>query len=884
MHDWRNDVRARLASMHLAAGHESEVIEEIAQHLEMQYAELSPRIGDQAARRQLLAELSESGLAQVAGGRRRLTRHARLAERLESTGGLWRDVVRGARSLLRNPGVTIPGVAALGLGIGLTSAMFSVVYGTLLRPLPFPNSDRFAYVSQFEPSSPAELQDAMTLATFDTYHDKSRSFQLLGAYYLGSVNISGGDHADRVGAARITSEGLDATGVRPLLGRSLVASDGAPNVPPVTLISYATWRDRFAGDSSVIGRAIRVNGRAHTVVGVLPEGYAFPVTTQLWMPIQIDRATMSGEGRTVSVVGLLRRGVSYGAATAELSSLARAMAAERGEKDPVRPVVQTFVQGVIRHQVFTLMYVMLAAVSLVLIVACANVANLLLHRAADRIREIGILSALGASRWSITRRVLVEAMAIAGAACALGVVIAATFVRIFNHGMPADERPFWLDIHLNVPVLAFTVAVTFIAGALAGVLPSLQASRVDVSSVLKDDVFGASALRLGRLSRGVMILEIAVASAMLVAAGFMTKSILRLAKVDPHFRAVGILTAQVTLSGSDTARHAAIAQELERSLPTLPGASTAYLGSGVPGLTWNGGAVEVEGRAYNRRSRRPSVRSLAITPGFFTTFDVPVLQGRAIGTEDRWRSDGVAVVSESFVRRYLPDGNAIGKRIRFVADTVPGRWLTIIGVVPTMYAGMVVGDAFPAEVLTSFWQQPAPQTLSIALPGGEGSGSAIRKLVASLDTDAPVYQMTLLDDAIAEGNWPMRLFGGTFVIFGLSALALAAIGLYAVMAFSVSRRWKELGIRLALGATPGRLVRMICRQASLTIGVGLIVGLAAGSLLTRAAQSVLFQVSPNDPTVYAAIAGVLAVVGVLACVLPASRAVRLNPVTTLRSE
>jgi predicted permease len=886
-YDWRADVRARLAGMPLTPEAEAQIVDEVGQHLEEQFAELGAAGDPAKAREQLLAQLRDQSFEHVASGRRRrVSLGRRVSMRLEAAGGIRRDMAHAARSLLRNPGVALPAVVALALGIGLTSAMFSVVYSTLLRNLPYPGGDRIVAVTQLDPARPAEEQDAMPLADFDGYRVRQHSFELFGAYFLGTANVSGGDRPDRLGAVRVTPEVLELTDVRPLLGRVLTARDDAPDAPLVALIAARTWHDRFASDSAVIGKPLRVNGRLHTIVGVMPDGFVFPNAAQVWMPLHIDRATMRNGGPDVLVVGRLRRGTSLEVANAELKAIASVMAAERPDSTAarMRPLARSFARNVLRTQVYTLLYAMLAAVGLVLVVACGNVANLLLHRAADRTKEIGVLTALGASRGAIIRRALVESTLLAAIGAILGLAIASAFIRVYNHAFPANERPFWIDIRLHLPVLAFTAGIAFVSGALAGVLPALQSARVDTAAILKSDVLGVSALRIGRLSRAVLVVEIAVASAMLVAAGFITKSIIRLTHVDPGFRTSGIVTARVTLSTADTIRRARFFADLDRAMASMPGVAHYDIGSGSPASNWMGGSVEIEGHTYARNARRPRVRRLSVSEGFFSTYDVKILRGRGIEAGDRADRERVAVVSEAFVRANFPNGDPLGKRIRIAGEGDAADWLTIVGVMPTLFTGMLDNNPYPQELVTSFWQDRSASSASVSVLGDGDVIAALRETVTALDAETPLYDAMSVDAMVARSAWPMRLFGGTFVVFGVAAIALAAIGLYAVMAFSVSRRVRELGIRIALGATRGGIVRMICAQASLTIGLGMGVGLLLGALLARGMRGVLFGVSTNDPLVFAVVAGVLAAVALIACVVPANRVTRLDPVAALRGD
>jgi predicted permease len=884
--DWRADVRARLADLSLTPEAEAHIVDEVAQHLDEQYMELSARMDPTDARERLLAELRQQSFDHVAHGRRRPSRARRLGMRLEALGGIRRDIAHAVRSLARSPGVAIPGIVALALGIGLTSAMFSVVYSTLIKGLPFRDSARIAMVTHVDSLRPADQQDWMYFGDFDAYRSRQRSFRFFGAYSLGNANVTGGDRPDRLGVARVTADALDLTAVRPFIGRSISAADEVFGAPLVAVIGAQTWRERFAADSLVIGKPIRLNGRVHTIVGVMPDGFAYLGDVQVWIPLRVDRATARNDGPGVSVIGQLRRGTTMASANAELRAIAAVIARERADStaERLRPFVQSVARTTIRGQVFSLMYAMLAAVGLVLIVACSNVANLLLHRAAERSKEIGVLAALGASRGAIIRRALVESSLIAAAGAAVGMLIAVTFIRVYNHAIPANQRPYWMDIQLYPPVLAFTAIIAAGAGVLAGVLPAIQSARIDLSAILKDDVFGVATLRIGRLSRGVIIAEIAVASAMLVAAGFITRSIVTFAHIETGFRTDGIVSAQITLSTADSVRRRSFFADLDRLLAESRDVHAYEIGSGVPGTGWSGGAVEIAGRTYTRTSRRPGVRRLSVSEGFFPMFGVKLLRGRGITAADRDGAERVAVVSESFAARVLRGGDPIGARIRFAdGESDAGEWMTIVGVMPTLYGGSMDNNAFPAEVLTAYRQEPARSSAVVAMVGDDAVAS-LRKLVASLDAEAPVYDVASLDTALTQSLWHMRLFGGTFVVFGVLAIVLAAIGLYAVMAFSVSRRVREIGIRLALGASRVDVVRMIFRGAALTIGVGMTAGLLLGLMFARALSSVLFGVSATDPAVLAIVAAVLATVAMVACLVPAHRATRLDPVVALRAD
>ncbi|AHG92257.1 permease (plasmid) [Gemmatirosa kalamazoonensis] len=881
--DWHREVRARLRATRLHPQDEAQVVDEIAEHLAAQYAELAPAIGPGAARERLLAELREPGLDDAAAARRRRARPA--PTRVWGAGSLWRDVRYGMRSLRRSPGMVAAGAAALALGIGLTATVFSILYGLLLKGLPFDDAPRIAIVRYVDPRNGSD-DLPIPFGDFVRYRAGQRSFETLGAYGAEMATVTGGDRPDRVRAARVTAGVFDVTRVRPLLGRTLVATDAMSGAPPVAVLGFATWRDRYGADSGVVGKVLRVDGHPYTVVGVMPERYEFPREVRVWLPLQLDAATArAGEGPSLLVVGRLRAGASYEQANAELTGMARRIATERTEGGVTfRAVVQPFIRGTIPVRVYSLFYAMLGAVMLVLLVACANVANLLLDRAAARTREIGIRTSLGASRLAVIRQSLVESTLIAAPAALLGTALAGGGVVAFNRAMAELEHPFWMDIRLHPAVLAFVLATTALASLVSGLLPALQSARLDAAETLKDESHAASSLRVGRLSRAIVGVEIALSSALLLASGFVTKSVAQLRAVEPGFATTGVYTAQVDVPAGDPDARRRFTDALERGLSSLPRVEAAYVGSGLPGTGWGGGSFAVEGRSYTRDQDYPSARSLAVSPGFFTTFGVRVLRGRAIGAADRGGATPVAVISESLARRQFADVDPLGQRLRLGGADGHGEWLTVVGVMPTLFA-MSMRNPWPAEVLTALAQEPraaGASAVTVALRGPVDAGTAIRAAVRAADPDAPVYDQASMEAVFARETWMARVLGTMFMIFGGVSLALAAIGLYAVMAFSVSRRTRELGIRAALGASRRDVIRMVLRQAAAQIALGMTAGFLVGGAIVRLARAALFEVQPGDPTVFAAVALVLGAAALVACLVPARRATKVDPLVALR--
>jgi len=883
--DWRADIRSRVAAARLHPQDEAEVVEEVAQHLEAQFADLAPKIGGGPARARLLAQLQGPELDDALARRRRRARPT--SSRTWSVTSLARDVRYGIRSLRRSPGTVIAGTAALALGIGLTAVMYSIIYGMLIKGLPFERSDRIALVYY---ADPAREDDQVPLADFLRYRQQQHTLSALGGYFLASANISGGEQPERVGAVRVTSGTLEVTGVRAMLGRPFIPNDNDPTAPPTTILSYATWRDQFHSDSGVIGKDVRVDGKPHTIVGVMPDGFEFPrASTRLWLPIQTATDTLRpGQGPGLTVVGRLRDDIEYDRAQAEFATLSHQIAKDRAPGTAERrAIVQPFIQGIVPGRVYAMFYTMLVAVMLVLLVACANVANLLLDRAVGRTREIGIRTALGASRLAVVRQSLVESGLLAALAAVVGTLIAWLGIALFNSVMLESQSYFWIDIRVHPQVLAFVVVMAIAASVVSGLLPALQSARLDVNTILKDESHAASSLRVGRLSRTIVAVEIALSSVMLLVAGFATKSIANLRRVEPGFASADVYTARVSLASRDSLRRRQFFEALDRELTTMPRVTGAYLGNGLPGTGWRGGPVAVEGQVYARPQDYPPARTLAVTPGFFSTFGVPVRQGRAINAADVLESTPVAVVSESFVLQHFPKTDPIGHRIRLGGPRSEAEWLTIVGVVPTLFATtFTMRDVWPPEVLTAFWQERNVTSASIAVrgPADVAAAAPIREIVTALDAETPIYATAAMTDVLAEPTQPLRVFGTMFVIFGIVSLVLAAVGLYAVMTFSVSRRVRELGIRMALGASGGHVVRMVCRQGAKQILVGIALGFVAGAAVARVARAVLFGVAPNDPVVFAMVGGVLGVSALVACIIPALRATRVDPLVALRTD
>ena len=786
-------------------------------------------------------------------------------------------------------------VLALTLGIGLTTTMFSIVYGALLKGLPFPEANRLAAIAR------QNLSRGMTrlrtpIHDFHDYRDQQHSFSAIAGFYQGTVNVSGAEKAERFDGAWVTAEMFDVLQARPQLGRTFTREEETPGRGNVAVLSYTMWQDRYAGDPSIIGKSIRANGQPYTVVGVMPPKFEFPDRQAIWMPVQLDaNALERGAGQQLQVIARLKPGVSFDAANVDVATIARRIASEyKTTNEGITAVVAPIIDSQIGPQPRRLLWTMLGAVFFVLLIACANVANLLLDRAAHRTKEVGIRTALGASRLAVVRQFLAEALVLAGCGAVFGTLLAQAGVTLFNRAIADTNPPFWLDIRLHPPVLLFVIATAAVASLISGAIPAYQSSRADINEILKDESRGASSFRIGRLSRGLVIFEIALSCGLLVASGLMVRSVVKLRTMDPGVATANIFTARVGFPGTytDTTAQIQFFDELTRRLAALPSVQGVSLSTQLPAVGGDGSTVAVEGKSYATDRDYTFTHALTVSPGFFDTFRVTPLQGRAFNADDRAETLPVVIVNQSFVRKNLGGEDPIGRRIRLGGPDPKALanaqskapWLTIVGVIPDIFTGDT-GNPRDAGVLLPLSQHRASfVSVAVRAPNAMSLTPSVRAAASSLNADIPIYEVSAMDEAIAKNVWHVRVFGGLFMAFGIAALLLAAIGLYAVMAFSVSRRAREVGIRIALGARTAHVLVLVFRTGLIQLGVGMTLGLGLAALVSQLVAGVLFDVQPRDPVTFAMVVGVLSAAGLLACYVPARRAARVDPLSAMRSE
>ena len=814
----------------------------------------------------------------------------------EPVATLMADLRFGMRMLMKTPGLSLVAILTIALGVGLTTLTYSFLDGTVLRGLPVPGQERLMFVAE----RVDRLGIGHTNAPFQDYLDlreRQTVFEDVAAYHWTNLNLAGEEAPpERVSGAMVSANALSLVGVQPILGRLFLPGEDAPDAPPRIVLSHALWQNRFAGDPGILGRTIRVNGEATEVVGVMPEGFRFPFEHVAWMPFHFDAATLERRAVGLEVFGRRLPGVAEEAVAAELDRISRDIEAiHPQENEGVRMWTAPFAQLYMPPEITGVMFLMLAATFGVLLIACANVANLLLARASARGREVAVRTALGASRLRVIRQLLSEAFVLAAVGGVLGVAVAWVGVETFTAAIADIQKPYWIDTRMDVPALAFALTVTVVATLASGTVPALRASGLGVGDALRDEARGSSSRRMGRLTSVLVVTEIAVSCGLLIAAGLMVRSIVNLNNTDLGFEPEGVLTGRVLLQSADYPtqdQRRLFFQEMEDRLEAEPGVTHAALATSLPALGANMWWVMADGVSYPTDRDVPMVNASIVTGGFFETMGIPFLRGRDFDEAEVWGDgDLVAVVNESFVRRVLGQADPIGARVRTGRPGSDEPWMRIIGVVPDVHVGGGVGglgdDRRPTEYL---YVTPASRTVSSMAAVVRTAGAPVtmaprlRTLVTEMDPNLPVYDLEAMPVAIQSATWAFGLFGSLFTIFGLAALFMASVGLYGVLAFSVAQRRQEIGVRMALGASRGKILGMVLNEGTARLGLGMALGLGLGYGLAKPLSFVTYGVTLADPFLYLFILGTLGVVGLVACFVPARSATRADPVAAMRPQ
>jgi predicted permease len=815
-------------------------------------------------------------------------------------GNIFQDLRFGARMLLKHPGFTLIAIVTLALGIGANSAIFSVVNAVILRPLPFQQPERLVAVfDNFQKQNLNRIN--ASVPEFYDYQREAKSFEKLGAYASFNANLAAIDNQapERLQALAVTHELFELLGVSPIQGRGFTAEEDLEGHDNTVIISYGLWQRRFAGDANVVGRKVNINAQDLTIVGIMPKGFNFPQQTDLWATFGFTPQQMSMQqrgSRFLNVLGRLKPGVTLEEAQTEMTAVAARVAQanpqnyspeKSGWGISVVPLLDVYV-GEIRPALL----VLLGAVGLVLLIACANVTNLLMARGAARSRELAIRTAMGASRMRIIRQLLTESLLLSLLGGGAGLLLAVWGVDLLTRWTPANV-PRIADVGVDARVLLFTFLVALSTGLLFGLLPALQASRTDLNETLKEGGrTGSGGARRQRLRSVLIISEVALALVLLVGAGLLLKSFNRLLNVDPGFDATNVLTVNVSLPQrgyEENAKKAAFYHDAVGRISVLPGVESASAVSILPlSPTTTSGTTTAENSAVGPDDIGVEADWRWITPDYFKTMNATLIKGRYFTEDDKEGAERVAIVDETFARRFYPNEDAIGKRIKRGGFKSQNPWMTIVGVIryiknKRLDTGSHVQAYFP------YYQDPQPNAMSIAVrtkPSVDpvGLSASVRQAVQEVDRNQPIYNIRTMQQIVSESVAQQRLSMLLLAIFACAALLLAAVGLYGVLAFLVNMRTHEIGIRMALGASRRDVLKLIVGQGMVLTLIGIAIGLAGAFALTRILSSLLFGVSATDPVTFGGVALVLAVVAFVACLIPARRATRVDPMVALRYE
>ncbi len=812
---------------------------------------------------------------------------------------LWRDLRYGARMLLKKPGFTLIAALTLSLGVGANTAAFSLLNAFLFRPLPCASPERLAgyYIGK-------EEGNGLSYPYYRDVRDRNDVFSGFLAFRFATANLSGGagGRNEYLWGYLVSGNYFDTLGVRAARGKVLTeADDRAPGAHPVVVLSHGCWQKRFGGDAAIVGKNVLLNGHGFTVIGVTPAGFFGTerlITPEFFAPMMMQRQIEPGgdwlEDRgagTLWAVGRLKPGVTIEQAQSLVNLLTTQIAKEYPDYH-AGLTVKLGTPGLavpgIRNAAILLAAILLSLVGVVLLIACTNLANLLLARAAERRREIAIRLALGASRWRLLRQLLTESLMLAVVGGALGALFAVWIIDALMALKPSLDIPLNIDLSADWRVFGFTAMISLLTGALFGLAPAWKASRPDITATLKDAAPGLASHR-SWLGRGLIVAQVAMSMLTLIAAGLIARSLANAQKADIGFNPYNavVMSFDLNLQGYDRARGEQFYRRLIERAAALPGARSAAVTSDRPlDPAMSSGNIYVEGRPVERGANQPGAFEGMVTPDYFATMEIPLLRGRVFTERDNKDAPLVAIVNEAFARLFFPGADPIGQAIgkRFSRGSA-GPLVEIAGVVKDGKV-MSLGETPQPYVYFPIFQNYSGDATLVARASVDPVVllKSMRAEVNALDATLPVYEVKTMEEHLGFTLFPMRAAAAMSGSFGLLALLLAAIGIYGVMAYSVSQRTREIGIRIALGAQKSEVLRLVAGRGGMLVAIGLVIGLIAALLLTRLMEGLLLGVSATDPLTFIVIASLLAFVALLACWIPARRATKVDPMIALRCE
>jgi putative ABC transport system permease protein len=797
------------------------------------------------------------------------------------------DLRYAFRQLIKSPGFAALTILTLALGIGACTAIFSVVNSVLLRPLDYPDPARLVVIR--ETQLPEFPEFSVSPPNYLDWERQTKSFENLAASSGAGINLTGEGEPQRLVGVKATAHYFDVYRVKPALGRTFLPEEDAPGKNHVVVLSYPFWQRVFGGAADVVGRSVQLNGEPYTVVGVAPVGFGLTSKVDAWMPMAFALKETANDYRGnhyLNVAGRLRRGVTVAQAEAELKVIAAQLAEQYPDSNKGWGIFMMPIQDYTVRDARPVLYTLLGAVGCVLLIACANIANLLLARATARHREISIRAALGASRARLIRQLLTESAVLALCGGFAGVLLARWGLDTLLALVPST-LPRLSEIHLDAGVLVFSLALSVIAGLAFGSAPAWLAARADVNEALKQGSRGSTeGGARGRLRSALVVMELTFALMLLGGAGLLARSFMKLAHVDPGFAPENANLLRLSLPQRKYAlpeQRTAFADALLERMKTLPGVQAVGLASSMPLVADEVVGFNIEGRPLIAPSDLPNTNYYAITPDYFRAMGIRLVRGRVFTAQDDAQAPRVAIINETMARQHFPNEDPIGKRINITNG--PDTWREIIGIVGDIKQ-YGVDQATSNQSYEPFAQKPFSSLNVIIRTSGPSTAllGAIRPAVYAVDKDQPIDAVCPLEEIVAGGIARQRFAMTLLTVFSLVALVIAAVGIYGVMAYSVVQRTGEFGIRMALGAQRRDVLRLVLTQGGKLVGLGLIIGLAATLAASRAMGSMLFNTSAQDPLTLGTITLLLGVVALVACLLPANRATKVNPIEALRTE
>jgi len=818
--------------------------------------------------------------------------------------GLWEDLRFAGRVLLKDKWFTLVAVVALALGIGVNATVFTFVNAVLIRGLPIADPDRTMAIGSFDRVRNRPM--GVSYLDYRDWKESTKTFDAFGAYSGTLANLSDeGQPPERYNGAYVTANTFGVLGVRPVAGRDFLPDDDRPGAASVALIGHKVWVSRYGSNPQAIGRTVRLNDMPTTIIGVVPEGFQFPFNTDVWMPLNQINGLLEQKrnSRSLQTFGHLGRGVTREQAQSELLNISQRLESENpGTNKDIQARVQTFNEQQNGGPIRTMFLSLMGAVAFVLLIACANVANLLLSRATNRAREISVRVSLGATRWRVIRQLLMESVLLSVIAGLAGLGIAMIGIRLFDRATADVGRPYWIQFTIDGTVFAFFAAVCLGTGIVFGLAPAIHSAKTDVNEVLKEGGrSGTAGIRARRWTGVLMVGELVLTVVLLAGAGFMMRNFVTMYRLDLGIDTSHLLTTALALPDRkypSLEQRLAFYEQLEERLKSNPKIESVTITSNPP---LQGGflrRLDIEGQPRDQGQQAPNVTMLTVDPRYFKTMGMPLQRGRDLTDEDGMKGREAAIINQRFAALHFPNEDPIGRRITLSIDLQGGAppqggiplslTATIIGIVPNLrQRDFQLPDPDPIAYLP-FRTDPRGFMNLIARAAGDPNTMTpiLREEVRAIDADLPLFGIRTMDDQLAQARWPFRIFGTMFAIFALIALVLSAVGLYAVTAYAVSQRTQEIGVRMALGAQGNEVAWLFLRRSFVQLGIGLTLGIAGafgvGTLFSQ--TQLLIQNKAGDPITIGGIALLLALVASVACFIPAKRATRLDPLVALRRD